>query len=212
MNNILLISVFIAGLASFFSPCIIAVIPVFVGVLAGDVGKGKKNYTRVFAFVLGLSVCFLLLGFGASLLGAFFYSDEWIILCSILIVFFGLYQLGIFKIRLFKNALIEPKLRSDNTIGAFVLGILFSFSFTPCVGPVLASVLALASSGNDGFYSLILMVAYSLGLSIPFLLIAIFSNKLLSSLSLIEKYHLHIKKIGGVILVLVGISLLINTL
>lgn len=222
-SNFFIFSVFIAGLISFFSPCILPVMPVYVGLLSDDVGNknvsifGFKIYTkpvvRTFLFVVGLSVVFVILGFGAGSLGSIV-NSKWLgIAMGTIVIILGLHQGEFINIK-FAQRSLKIDMQTDNKkgyLGAFLLGMGFSFGWTPCIGPVLTSVIAISASGN-GMYGLTLMAVYSLGMSIPFLLISAMSSLALKHLGKIRKHMMTIKKVGGIIIILMGVLLIMKYL
>lgn len=214
------ITVFIQGLLSFFSPCVLPLIPLYIGYLSGGartVGEdGKVYYSRkkvmvnTLFFVVGVSFTFFLLGFGASVLGNFFKGSQTMFarIGGIIIVVFGLYQLGIFG----KSKALSSEHRLPfnlNTLAmspwtALVMGFTFSFAWTPCVGPVLSSVLLMSASASTKVWGFVLIGVYTLGFVLPFLAVGIFSTTLLD---LFKKHGNAVKytvKVGGVLMILMG--------
>jgi len=188
-------TVFIQGLISFFSPCVLPLIPLYIGYLSGGAKtvdeNGKVHYGRrkvivntVF-FVVGISFTFFLLGLGASVIGNFFSGSQAMFarIGGILIIIFGLYQLGVFG----KSRVLGSEHRLPfhlDTLAmspwtALVMGFTFSFAWTPCVGPALSSVLLMAASASTKIWGFILIGVYTLGFILPFLAVGIFSATLL---------------------------------
>jgi cytochrome c-type biogenesis protein len=219
MNEILFTStVFTAGILSFLSPCIIPIIPLYLGYFADeDLGQTtqaflKPSLIKAILFVMGLSTVFILLGFGAGVLGSILYGDWFLVACGLVVIVLGIHQTGLIQINLLQK---EQKIQVKRTrkldyIGAYVLGLTFSFGWTPCIGPVLAAVLGLTLSGGNVVYGGFLMAVYSLGLMIPFLIVAIFSDQLLSRMKNIYKYMGKIKIIGGLMVIFMGVLLMTN--
>ena len=178
------LTVFVQGLLSFFSPCVLPLIPLYVGYLAGGAGKvgedGVIEYPRgkvlvnTLFFVVGVSFAFFLLGFGFTALGQFFTGNQRVfsIVAGVIMVAFGLYMLGAFG----KTRMVETERRlpfnlnrfAMNPLVALVLGFTFSFAWTPCVGPVLAGVLLMASSSASAMAGYALVGVYTLGFVLPF--------------------------------------------
>lgn len=217
------ITVFIQGLLSFFSPCVLPLIPLYIGYLSGGtrtVGEdGKVYYSRkkvmvnTLFFVVGVSFTFFLLGFGASVLGSFFKGSQTMFarIGGIIIVVFGLYQLGIFG----KSKALSSEHRLPfnlNTLAmspwtALVMGFTFSFAWTPCVGPALSSVLLMSASASTKVWGFVLIGVYTLGFVLPFLAVGIFSTTLLD---LFKKHSNAVKytvKAGGVLMILMGVMM-----
>lgn len=216
-------AVFIAGILSFFAPCILPVIPVFVSTLLGSIDESAKHINigrlkiygkpllRVTLFVLGLSVSFVILGIAFGALGRFINSSVFMIVCGVIVILLGIYQTGLIKIPfLMREKKLEAK-RGTGYISAFLLGFTFSFGWTPCIGPILASVLALTASRGGALTGALYMAVYSLGLLVPFLVVTVFSG-LLTGIKAIYKHMKLIKIIGGIIIIIMGVFLLTDSL
>lgn len=205
------VSAFGAGLLSFFSPCILPLLPVYVGILttgADDEQLGlARRCANTVAFVLGICLVFVALGVGASALGSVFNNPYVIIALGIVVFAFGLVLAGFVRIPLLqrdsRKGLRRVKVRG--VASAFLLGLAFSFGWTPCVGPVLGSILALAAGGGNVAAGAGLLLVYALGLCIPFLVITLAANLLLARLSKIHKYLPAIQKAGGVLIAIMGL-------
>ncbi|WP_438349333.1 thiol-disulfide oxidoreductase-associated membrane protein CcdA2 [Paenibacillus sp. FA6] len=220
-------SVFIAGILSFFSPCILPLLPVYLSFLGGsDLGSQSKTKKlgklkirplligKTIFFILGISTVFVLLGFGAGALGSLINSSWFIVVCGGIVILFGIYQTGVIKLFFLER---EKKLKLElkgnkGFAGAFLLGFTFSFGWTPCIGPVLAAVLSISASEGSSAFGGWLMLIYTLGLAIPFLVLSLFSDLLLQRLKKIYKYMGILKVISGVILILMGLLLMTNKL
>lgn len=215
------LSVWVAGVLSFFSPCIFPLLPVYLGVLLDQdqsrtiriFGRNLAWYSLVktLSFILGLSLVFVLLGYGAGFIGHILYAVWFRYAIGLVIIVMGLHQMDIITIKaLHKQKTFSFKANSGNgLLGPFLLGLTFSFGWTPCIGPVLSSVLALAASGGDGaVQGGLLMLVYTFGLALPFLILAFASNILMAHFNTIKPYMLVLKKIGGALIVLMGILLM----
>lgn len=211
--------VFIEGLLSFFSPCIIPLIPVYMAYLSGTEGHSfdnkiayplKKIFLHTIFFVLGISFSFFLLGLSFTTLGTFFQSNKiWFTrIGGIIIVLLGLFQIGFLDLKFLNK---EKKLNIDiskfkiNPIMAFVMGFLFSFAWTPCVGPALSSVLILASSASSNYLGNFLVFVYTLGFIIPFIVLGLFTSRTLDFLHKKKKILKYTVKIGGILLIIIGV-------
>ena len=222
-TGIPVMTVFLQGLLSFFSPCVLPLIPLYIGYLSGGTRKvdehGKVTFDRkkvmlnTLFFVIGISFTFFLLGFGASLLGSFFKNSQIALarIGGIVIVLFGLYQLGVFGSSKTLGQEKRLTLRLDkmamSPLTALLMGFTFSFAWTPCVGPALSSVLLMTASANTKIWAYILIGVYTLGFVIPFLAVGIFSTSLLD---LFKKHGNVVKytvKIGGVLMIIIGIMM-----
>ncbi len=225
-SNIIFIStVFAAGFASFFAPCTFPLIPVYIGMLteksesSSSVNIGRFSFNsssiiRTILFVAGLSTTFIILGFGAGALGAILYNKYFLVVSGALVVILGLHQTGLVKIKAL-NKYKELKLKSKNrnsAISFYLLGLTFSFGWTPCVGPVLGSILLIAASTGQSFYGVFLMLIYALGLLIPFLIMALASDKILDKIYNLDKHLNKIKIAGGILIIFMGILLMTNQL
>lgn len=223
VENVNFLLVFLEGILSFLSPCVLPLIPLYIGYLAGE-GKEVREDGSIFyqrktvfwhtvCFVLGISFAFFILGMSFSALGSFFQEYQSVIakVAGIIIVFMGCVQLGWIKIPFLQK---EHKLTSNNTQGkkrkmtpflALVMGFTFSFAWTPCIGPALASVLALASSSSSMLIGNGLVLVYALGFSIPFLLVGFFTTQVLNFFQEKKKMVQITIKIAGVVLIIMGI-------
>lgn len=202
-----------AGFLSFISPCCLPLYPAFLSYITGmSVGelKGenamlqKRSLLHTLFFLIGFSIIFIAIGFGTSFLGQFFlqYQDLIRQMGAIFIVIFGLIVVGIFNPEiLMKEKRFEFKNRPSGFIGSTVIGMAFAAGWTPCTGPILMSVIALAAS-NPGS-GVIYMIAYSLGFAIPFFILSFFIGRM----QWIRKHNVKIVKIGGYIMIIMGIIL-----
>ncbi|VMQ58024.1 cytochrome c-type biogenesis protein [Streptococcus pneumoniae] len=217
------LSVFLAGILSFFSPCILPLLPVYTGVLLDDkdgaqASSGKFSISvtsllRTLVFIAGISFIFILLGYGAGFLGDLLYASWFQYLTGAIIILLGLHQMEILHFKgLYKEKRLQLQGQGQNGKGysqAFLLGLTFSFAWTPCVGPVLGSVLALAASGGSGAWQGAgLMLVYTLGLALPFLLLALTSSYVLKHFRKLHPYLEILKKVGGFLIIVMGFLVL----
>ncbi|COF63319.1 TPA: thiol-disulfide oxidoreductase-associated membrane protein CcdA2 [Streptococcus pneumoniae] len=217
------LSVFLAGILSFFSPCILPLLPVYTGVLLDDkdgaqASSGKFSISvtsllRTLAFIAGISFIFILLGYGAGFLGDLLYASWFQYLTGAIIILLGLHQMEILHFKgLYKEKRLQLQGQGQNGKGysqAFLLGLTFSFAWTPCVGPVLGSVLTLAASGGSGAWQGAgLMLVYTLGLALPFLLLALTSSYVLKHFRKLHPYLGILKKVGGFLIIVMGLLVL----
>lgn len=219
-NSISFILVFLEGILSFFSPCVIPLIPVYMGYLAGS-GKSvneegtilydrKKVFLHTMFFALGISFAFFILGMSFTTLGSFFSNNKLLFtrIGGILIVILGLFQLGVIDFSfLQKERKIHFKLadKKMNPVIALLMGFTFSFAWTPCIGPALSSVLIMASGATTSLEGNLLVFVYALGFLIPFLLLGLFTSQVLNFLKSKQKLLKYTIKAGGVILIIMGI-------
>lgn len=219
--SIPMITVFFQGLLSFFSPCVLPLLPLYIGYLSGGTGKrdadGNMHYDRrkvlvhTFFFVLGVSFAFFLLGFGVSAIGRFFKGNQLLFarIGGILVILIGLYQLGIFGTSGFLAKEHRLPFHLDvlamSPVTAFLLGFTFSFAWTPCVGPALASVLLLAASAASRGTGFLLIGVYTIGFVLPFLAVGLFTTTLLGFFRRHGRIVQYTVKAGAVLMIVVGI-------
>ena len=216
-------TVLLQGLLSFLSPCVLPLVPLYISYLAGgtktvlDDGSIQYKKSRVMVntvfFVLGISFAFFLLGFGFTAAGQFFSQNRALFarIGGAIILVFGLYQLFGFQSRfLSKEHRLPLRLEkfSMNPLIALLFGFTFSFAWTPCVGPVLASVLLMASSAQTAAAGFGLIALYTLGFVLPFLLVGLFTSTVLGFFKKHQKVVKYTVKVGGALMVLIGIMML----
>jgi len=208
-----------AGFISFLSPCVLPLIPGYISYISGntleDLIKSKKtNLFPIILFTVGFSVIFISFGASASFLGKFLLNNSFPlrIIAGIIIIIFSLHILGVFKISFLNYEKRIYANKSKNIFSPIVLGMTFAFGWTPCIGPILGSILALASTKEEIARGILLLSSYSLGLAIPFILSGyLFQKFILISKNLKKKINL-IEKIGGILLLLTGILITTNQL
>ena len=203
---------FIEGVASFVSPCVLPVIPIYISYFATGSKSSKKTLLNALGFVCGFSIIFILLGVFAGTFGKFIheYVDYFNIIFGVFLIFIGLNYMGFLIIKIFnKTKGIQTENKNLNFITPFVFGAIFSLTWTPCVGAFLSSALILASTTGSILKGAILLSLYSLGLAIPFIITALFLEKLKKTFDFIKKHYSIINKICGSILILFGIYKLV---
>lgn len=207
-------TVLLQGVLSFFSPCILPLIPLYISYLAGTKGEGyarKRIFINTLFFVLGISTTFFVLGLGFTALGQFFadHRTGFARLSGVIMILFGLWQLGIFGRKNVLNGEHRLPFRLNRwTMGpgpAYLLGFTFSFAWTPCVGPVLGSVLLMAGSAGSATAGFTLIAVYALGFVIPFLALGLFTGTVLTYLQKHRKVVTYTVKIGAALLILMGV-------
>ena len=215
------LTVFLQGLLSFFSPCVLPQIPLYISYLSGGtqtVGKDGKIYFKrrkvmlnTLCFVIGISFAFFLLGLGVSAIGTFFKSNQLLFarIGGILVVLFGLYQLGVLGTSRILGQERRLPFKLDvlamSPITALIMGFTFSFAWTPCVGPALTSVLLMAASASTKLWGFLLIGVYTIGFVLPFLAVGLFTTKLLEFFKAHVKVVRYTAKIGGVLMIFMGI-------
>ena len=222
------LTVFFQGLLSFFSPCVLPLIPIYIGYLSGGTGKigedGKIHFKRskvmvhTLCFVLGVSFAFFLLGLGFSTVGTFLKDNQiWFArIGGVLVIVFGLYQLGFLGKSYFLGKERRLPFRLDllamSPVTALIMGFTFSFAWTPCVGPALASVLLMAASASTKVVAFGLIGVYTVGFVLPFLAVGLFTTTLLEFFKNHMKVVQYTVKIGGILMIFMGVLMLTGKL
>jgi len=222
LQEVTLLGALLAGVLSFVSPCVLPLVPPYLGYLAGvsleelsgedvDQAATRKVFFTALAFVAGFSTVFVILGASASLIGQFVsqYLQYLSYIAGALIIVMGLHFLGVFKIGfLYQEARVQVERKPAGHVGAYLMGLAFAFGWTPCVGPILATILFVAGSEETTGQGAILLSAYALGLGIPFLLAALFAGPFLNFMKKFRKHMGTVEKGMGVVLVLTGVMFL----
>ncbi|WLV25877.1 cytochrome c biogenesis protein CcdA [Aciduricibacillus chroicocephali] len=213
MSEINIFLAFGAGFLSFISPCVLPLFPAFVSYITGmsvsELSADNKRLNRrsllhTILFLLGFSTIFLVLGFSSSFMAEFLTKYEDLIrqLGALLIVFFGLILIGALNFEfLMKNRKVHFKNRPAGYFGSFIIGMAFSAGWTPCTGPILFIVISMAATNPE--LGMILMISYTLGFAIPFLILSFFIGKL----GWIRRNSMRIVKIGGYVMIAFGVAL-----
>ena len=199
---------FIEGLASFVSPCVLPVIPIYISYFAKDGKSSKNTILNALGFVSGFSIIFILLGVFAGTFGKFIheYVDYFNIFFGLFLIIIGLNYMGVIFIKLFnKTKGMKQKEKKLTFITSVLFGAIFSLTWTPCVGAFLSSALILASTTGSVLKGATLLLIYSLGLAIPFIVTTLFLEKMKSTFDFIKKHYNIINKISGSILILSGV-------
>lgn len=213
---------FVAGVLSFLSPCVLPLVPPYLTWLAGSSleelagaerpdGLTGRVMVRALAFVAGFGVVFVALGASATALGALLLDHIGIAskIAGVLIILFGLHFLGLFKIGLlYRQAKFDVAQQPPGLLSAFILGLAFAFGWTPCVGPVLASILMVASAKESAGGGALLLAAYAVGIGLPFLLAALFVRPFLGFLARFRRHLGMVEKAMGAVLVIAGLLIL----
>lgn len=203
---------FLEGIASFISPCLLPMVPIYISYFIGeDENNNKKAILNSVGFVLGFTTVFLILSIFASQLGGLLSSNiRYIkIFFGIVIILFGLNYMGLLNIGFLNKSKVKSMdTKNFNFFKAILFGILFSVSWTPCIGTFLSSALLLIAREQDVLKGVILMLLYSVGLGIPFIISAILIEKLKNVFDFVKKHYDVIKRISGVILIMAGIYMI----
>lgn len=223
MDFKLLSGVFLEGILSFLSPCVLPLIPLYMSYLSGEDkivdenGNVKYNSTKVFIttlfFVLGISLTFVLLALSINSIKDYLnnYKEIIMIVGGTLLIIFGLHEFGLININVLNKELkvkLDLKLNKMNFIKAFLLGFVFSLGWSPCIGPLLSNAIILASSESSGY---LYILAYGLGLVIPFLITGLFTSGVLNFINSKKNIVKYVSKIAGVLLILYGSYMIYNS-
>jgi len=216
-----------AGILSFLSPCVLPLVPAYLCFVAGtsldqlidrdevDPALNRRVFQAAIAFVLGFSTVFIVMGASASAINQLVVQHIEIIgkIAGAVIVIFGLHYMGLFRIALlYREARLNPQTRPTSLIGAYVIGLAFAFGWTPCVGPILASILTIAGSRGDLGFGVTLLATYALGLGIPFLAAALAIRPFMNFM---RRFRRHLRKVEiavGSLLIITGILIFTNNL
>ncbi len=225
MADVSFISAFLAGVLSFFSPCVLPLVPAFIGYMGGysmtalageEVSGGAR--ARVFlaalCFVLGFGIVFVALGLTVTAFGRFFadYLDALRVVAGILIIVMGAHFLGLIRLKILMKT-FSPDLKGNNTgyLGAFLMGLAFAFGWTPCVGPILASILMMAGSQAQSLgQGAGLLAVYAAGIGIPFLAVSLLAGPFMAFMTKFSRHIGKVEKVMGILLILTGILIITN--
>ena len=212
---------FFAGLISFISPCVLPLIPGYVSFICGttlnELDNKSKNFIlkKSIFFSLGFSLVFISLGATATFIGSFLLQNSKILSIGsgVIIIFFGMYLLELIKINFLNKSFANLNIQySNNLLFPFIVGVGFGFGWTPCIGPILGSILAFASLEDSIYKGILLLSLYSLGLAVPFVLSSLLIKKFLIFSKNAKNYLINIKKISGIILIITGILIVTGKL
>ena len=197
---------FFEGILTFISPCLLPMLPVYISYFAGGHQNSKKTFTNALGFILGFTILFTAMGALAGTLGSFLarYQTAVNIVSGLIVIFFGLNFMGIIKLNLFKGS---ARMQTGNLgfVSSLVFGMIFSVGWTPCVGAFLGSALMLASQQGHVLEGTLMLLSYSLGLGIPFLLSAVLIDQLKGAFNFIKRHYTVVNYICGGLLILIGI-------
>jgi cytochrome c-type biogenesis protein len=230
--DVSLIAAFVAGVLSFISPCVLPLVPGYLSFISGvsldsmrtapagvavpaaaSPAAGRQVFFASLAFVLGFSVVFISLGAAASTLGGLLMERLTLLgkIAGVLLIIFGLHTMGLLKISwLYKEKRIQTSTKPAGLAGAFVVGLAFAFGWTPCIGPILGTILALAADEGTLQRGVVLLGVYSLGLGVPFLLTSLMVNQFFKAFAKIRRHYRMIEVTAGVLMVTVGLLIFTN--
>ena len=224
MDNVSFFYAFAAGLISFLSPCVLPLVPGYISIISGtSLDRLKANDSSLLRtvllnsvmFIVGFSITFIMLGATATWIGQFLLSRHRLLeqLAGLILIVFGIHLMGILKINfLYKDKRFHNVEKPRGLLGALVLGLAFAFGWTPCIGPILAGILTLASTKQTVTQGMFLLAIYSAGLGIPFLLTSIALNRFLSFYSRFKKHFHAVEVVSGALVVTVGVLILTGSL
>ncbi len=199
--------VFLEGIVTFISPCLLPMLPIYISYFAGGSRDRRRTLLNAIGFVLGFTLLFVLMGALAGTVGAFLkqYQTAVNIITGAVVIFFGLTLLGVFTLNIFKGISSPKKTTELGFFSSFVFGIIFSVGWTPCVGAFLGSALMMAGQEGSALSGIIMLLVYSLGLGIPFIVSAILIDRLRSAFDLIKRNYRTINTVCGILLIVVGV-------
>ncbi len=201
---------FLEGIITFISPCLLPMLPIYISYFAGGGERSaKKTITGALGFVLGFTLVFMAMGALAGTVGSFLrkYQTAVNIVSGAVVIFFGLNFLGVFRLNLFRGGNHSMDTQNMSFVSALVFGVIFSLGWTPCVGAFLGSALMLASQQGHVLEGMLMLLAYSLGLGIPFVLSAVLIDYLKSAFDWIKRHYTIINAVSGVLLIIIGLCM-----
>ena len=224
--NVTLLAAFAAGFLSFVSPCVLPLIPGYISFVSGisvDEMRGDTapatSRLQVFltslAFVIGFSIVFVALGASATAIGKFMFAKLPLLskIAGVILIIFGLHTMGVFRLAfLDTEKRVHSQRKPAGPLGAMLVGVAFAFGWTPCIGPILGGILAIAGSKNSVGEGILLLAVYSLGLGIPFLLTSLAINQFFGAAKKIRRYYHGIELASGVLLIAIGVLIITGQL
>ena len=211
---------FIEGIITFISPCMLPMLPIYISYFAGAQTEDEKDHKtktviNALGFVLGLSIVFILLGVAAGTFGKYIKLHTFIfnIIGGLLLIIFGLNYMGLFKLNLLnKVRKLNVPIKSFHFFSSILFGVIFSIGWTPCVGAFLGSALLLAANSHDSLKGFIMLLLYSLGLGIPFIISALLLDSLKQTFGFIKRHYKAINTVSGLLLIIIGILMMFGML
>ena len=226
MDNVSVFTAFAAGLISFLSPCVLPLVPGYISIISGfslDQLKDQQKNTSLtrtvllnsVMFIIGFSITFISMGASATWIGQLLASRRQFFdrIAGLIIIILGLHLLGIFKINfLYRDKRFHNIEKPRGVLGALVLGLAFAFGWTPCIGPILAGILTIASTKQTPVEGVLLLAVYSMGLGIPFLMTSLGLNKFLGFYGRFKRHFHAVEMVSGALVIAVGMLILTNNL
>ena len=204
---------FLEGIITFISPCLLPMLPIYISFFAGEKTEQKKHHAlkNAFGFVIGFTIVFVLLGAFAGTLGTILFRYKTVvnIVTGLIVIVFGLNFLGVFNIKILNTTKrADVDIQTHSFWSSILFGMIFSIGWTPCVGAFLGSALMMAAQQGSVVKGILLLLTYSMGLGIPFVISAVLIEKLKTTFTWIKQHYAIITKISGILLVIVGISMM----
>ena len=206
---------FLEGIITFISPCLLPMLPIYISYFAGgDTKNTKKTLTSALGFIFGFTIVFISLGALAGTLGNLLKEYQTVvnIISGLIVILFGMNYLGIFNLNIFQGSRKSFNTDNMNFFSSILFGIIFSVGWTPCVGAFLGSALMMASQQGQTLTGMFMLLAYSLGLGIPFILSAVLIQKLKTTFDFIKRNYKIINTVSGILLIIVGVMMATGTL
>ncbi|OPL08072.1 MAG: hypothetical protein AVO33_02215 [delta proteobacterium ML8_F1] len=217
MSSLSVFGIFTAGVLTFLSPCILPLMPLYLSYITGNIPSEslstRKNLMISIGFVLGLMLVFSLFGLTATTLGRFLNLKSTLFrqVSGGLIVLFGIHHMGILRFNfLSRERTLHFKATENSFLNAFLLGVVFSFGWTPCVGPILGTILLLMANSLTLFSGVAYMVVFSLGFSLPFVITTLFLGRLFQEINLSEGFYRTLQLVTGLVIILMGVLVYLN--
>jgi cytochrome c-type biogenesis protein len=221
--NLSVFTAFLAGLISFLSPCVLPLVPGYIALISGisveklkqhEAGATRTVLVHSLLFVIGFSLVFVAFGASASAVGGFLLRHKVLLykVAGVVIIAFGIFLLGVIKIPALYSDARYHRAVSPGKVGSFLLGLAFAFGWTPCIGPILGAMLALAATRDTVAEGTFLLGVYSAGLGVPFLLTGLGLNKFLAFYQDFRRHLQWVERVAGVLLIAVGILVFLNKL
>jgi cytochrome c-type biogenesis protein len=225
-ENVTLIAAFAAGFLSFVSPCVLPLIPGYISFVSGVSVEEMRGdappatsrlqvFLTSLAFVLGFSLVFIALGASATAIGKFMFAKLPLLskIAGVILIIFGLHTMGVFRLAFLETEKrVHSQRKPAGPLGAMLVGVAFAFGWTPCIGPILGGILAIAGSKNTVGEGILLLAVYSLGLGIPFLLTSLAINQFFGAAKKIRRYYHGIEIASGALLIAIGVLIITGQL
>ncbi|MBM3804405.1 MAG: cytochrome c biogenesis protein CcdA [Acidimicrobiia bacterium] len=223
MDNVTLVSAFVAGVASFVSPCVLPLVPAYISFISGISleqlrdGRGGASRKRIIVtallFIAGFSTVFVLLGASATYAGQFLLKNKiWFNrIAGAIIIIFGLHVAGLFQIKFLNyEKRFNMNRKAGGVFSTYLVGLAFAAGWTPCIGPILAAILVVASNQQSSGQGIVLLASYSLGLGIPFFLTAIALDTFFGFFGWVKRHYRQIEYASAALLIILGVMVMTN--